>query len=216
MAIAFDSAVNAQIQNPGTSLTFSHTCSGSDRILYVMAFTRNDTTTGVTYNGVSMTQVGTTITESSDRYSIWQLIAPATGANNVVITGGGSTSLVIGCSQSYTGAKQSSQPDNTTQQGPTTTATLTSTLTTVADNSWTALFARASGDGATSAGTGTTQRSNTSGLVQGYDSNGAITPAASTSLQTTQSSQPTTHFMVSIAPSVATTTRRLLLLGVGV
>ena len=206
MAIAFDSAVNAQIQNPGTSLTFSHTCSGSDRILYVMAFTRSDVTTGVTYGGVAMSQVGTTITEGTDRYSIWQLIAPATGANNVVITGGASTSLVIGCSQSYNGAKQSSQPDNNTQQGPTTTATLTSTLTTVADNCWTALFARASSDGITSAGTGTTQRSTTAGLVQGYDSNGAITPAGSTSLQTTQTSQSTTHFMVSIAPAVAAAT----------
>ena len=157
MAIAYDSATNAQIQNPGTSLTFSHTCTGTDRILFVYSFARNDVTTGVTYNGVSMTQTGATITSGTDRFQLWYLINPASGTNSVVITGGASTSLVIGCSQSYTGADQSTQPDAVTTNVAVSTA-LTTSLTTITDNAWDILFARAIGNGITSAGTGTTQR----------------------------------------------------------
>jgi hypothetical protein len=59
MAIAVD-ATSQDHSATATSLTFSHTCSGSNRILFVgiVGDITTDTVTGVTYAGVSMTLVG--------------------------------------------------------------------------------------------------------------------------------------------------------------
>lgn len=202
MAIAFDAATNPALAN-STSLTYSHTCTGSDRILYVSVMMRNMTITGVTYNGVSMTEIGSRVLIGNNDYlAHYYLIAPATGANNVVVSGSASNIIISGAT-SYTGCAQSSQPDANNNRAVTTTSTLTTSLTTVADNSWAVLSARGNSTGNTTAGTGTTQRANTNGYMQMYDGNGAVTPAGSTSLNTTQTSQPIVHLMASFAPAAA-------------
>lgn len=199
MAIAFDSATNPALAN-STSLTFAHTCSGSDRILFVGTMVRTTTISGVTYNGVSMTAIGTRELVSGADYIQWfYLIAPATGANNVVISLNASN-IIIGGAVSYTGAKQTSQPDAVTNNPATTESTTTTSVTTIADNCWTILLARANDDGNTSASTGSTLRADTAGYIQLYDSNAAKTPAGSTSMVVTQSNQATATQMISIAP----------------
>lgn len=205
MAIAFDAATNPALVN-STSLTLSHTCSGTDRILLVGTMIRTTTISGVTYNGTAMTAIGSRELVSGADYIQWfYLLAPSTGANNVVVTAAASN-IIIASSVSYTGAKQSGQPDSVTNNASTTETTTTTSTTTVADNSWAVLLARVNGDGITSAGTGTTLRANTNGYIQLYDSNGAVTPAGSTSLQTTQTSQESAAIIVSIAPAVASST----------
>lgn len=54
--------------------------------------------TGITYNAVAFTSIGGIDTGSGDpsHCSQWRLIAPATGANNVVVTFGGSVVAVCG------------------------------------------------------------------------------------------------------------------------
>ena len=93
MAIAFDAAARTDAGANQTTATVSHTCTGSDRILFVQAISNDDgdTVTGVTYNGVAMTKIGSSVGvppagSSSNFLSMWYLIAPATGANNVVVT----------------------------------------------------------------------------------------------------------------------------------
>lgn len=111
MAIAFDAAVDGGFGG-FTPLVFSHTCSGSNRILHVGA--ANDTgdfITGVTYNGVSMTliakvQIGSGV---SWKY-LYELINPASGAHSVSI--GFSAGSPTGQAISHTGAQQSAQPDS--------------------------------------------------------------------------------------------------------
>jgi hypothetical protein len=68
-AVAFDNATDLGIVNPGTSLSHSHTVSGSNRVLLVGVFgdsigtdTSCSKITGVTYNSVAMTL----ITKSSE------------------------------------------------------------------------------------------------------------------------------------------------------
>jgi len=86
-------AITSQSQNVSTgTVTVAHTCSGTNRVLLVAFSNRFGTIfdiTGVTYNSVAMTQLGT-INNSDSGANIegwlFGLIAPATGANNVVVT----------------------------------------------------------------------------------------------------------------------------------
>jgi len=69
-----------------TSLTISHTCTGTNRFL-IVGITHRTTITGVTYNTVALTQLGSTLTADGKSLDIWSLIAPANGsAHNVVIS----------------------------------------------------------------------------------------------------------------------------------
>jgi hypothetical protein len=47
---------------------------------------QNETVSSVTYNGTSLTFVGSATYSNDARVEIWQLVAPDTGTNNVVIT----------------------------------------------------------------------------------------------------------------------------------
>lgn len=77
MAVTFDASSSAA-GNGTTTITWAHTTSGTNRYLLVLT----DPMTGpsassVTYNSVALTLLGS---------GIWGLVAPATGANSVVIT----------------------------------------------------------------------------------------------------------------------------------
>jgi hypothetical protein len=103
---AFDASSTAQSAF-GSSLTFSHTCSGSDRVLFVAVAVGNGVAiTNVTYNGVEMTAVET---GAVDR-RLYSLVAPATGANNVVVTLPSPTEI-LAVASSYTGVNQSTPWD---------------------------------------------------------------------------------------------------------
>jgi len=183
MAIAFD-AFTAGGFSSSTTHTYSHTCTGSDRILFVHGYTNSnsDLITGITYNGVAMSFISKG-SPSGGRYSyLYYLVAPATGANNVVITASSSTSLG-GTSTSYTGASQSGQPDGTQSQLVTETNT-DNTVVTTADNCWAVLTSI--GAQAT-ASTNTTLRGvgSTFGDAKMFDNNADITPAGSYAMATT-------------------------------
>jgi len=202
MAIAYQSKSNGGSVNPDTSLTWAHTCAGLNRILFVL--TRGgggegDKISGVTYDSVSMTKIGSAQkpTENS-LLSLWYLIAPSTGANNVVVTL--ASGYMLGLSSSYTGVKQSSQPDNSTTNTAGSGTSITTSLTPVADNCWTVLVARGQGD--VSAGAGTTERAQGGGDNVLFDSNAAITPPGSTSLIATGNEGTWATVMASFSPYV--------------
>jgi hypothetical protein len=194
VAIAFDATSQGTLVNPGLTSTWSHTCTGANRILWVGFFadsqshdTLNNELTGVTYAAVAMTRAGTTYCPGDRWTYLYYLVNPATGANNIVITSTFSGALQ-GSAISYTGAKQTGLPDaaitkQTSSLGANT--NYTTTLTTIADQAWTILVAKSSA-GTVSASTGSTVRQSGSGNILA-DSNGAITPAGSTgmSLQST-------------------------------
>ena len=184
MAILFDASTNGG-NATGTSLTFSHTTGGGvNRILFVAvthaAGAAQDRVTGITYAGIAMTRIDLQSPGSGTNY-LYYLIAPATGANNVVVSLSESL-LVHGVAASYTGAKQSGVPDasGTSAVDPATSDELT--INTVADNCWVVSTAgRKSGSGATmSAGTGVTNSRQVNAAVAIGDS-GPKTPAGSVS-----------------------------------
>ena len=163
-SIAFDSAGTAA-QNIGASgvLTIAHTCTGSDRILFVGAhgiWGATGWTTSVKYNWVSLTQIDTVSPQSNTRFSLWYMVAPATWTNNIVITITGGSGGIIGvqwASASYTGVRQTGIPDSK-NKGTATNSSLTVATTVVAANSW-VVACGLSNSSSVSASTGVTSRS---------------------------------------------------------
>src|SRR3990167_11248949 len=89
-----------------SSLTFSHTCTGSNLYLKVTVgvnFTDSDVT-GVTYNGVALTLLRALENTMRDEY--WYLIAPATGAHDIVVSFAGASREKVCNAESYTGVHQ--------------------------------------------------------------------------------------------------------------
>ena len=175
MAIAFDSSASG-----GSS--WSHTCNGSNRILFVT--TTSDSSggvTGVTYNGVSMT-----LEFGGGYHKIWKLINPASGANTVSITHSGSAQ---GVSSSYTGVSSTGNPEaSASKNSGSSVTTITHSVTTITDNDWVVASCWYDTSSASqTAGTGSTQRSVRSGSasyasVGLYDNGSAKTPAGSVSM----------------------------------
>jgi len=201
MAIAFDSSSN-NIWWTGSTNTIAHTCSGTNRILWVSAFMGvwGDVITWVTYNGVAMTRASIVIWDTDSIY-MYYLIAPATGANNIVVSKSNTSDCYVQ-STSYTGVKQSWQPDATGTSAFATRTNLSTSVTTVIDNCWlVGIFRTWTTQTAVA---GTTLRAWVNATLQIWDSNGAKTPAGSYSLWTTFSSSSSAQIVCSFSPFSAT------------
>lgn len=140
MAIAFDAATRF-LPSTGTTATFAHTVTGSNTLLVVFSNIQANNTLTATYNGVSMTQVFKQFSGTgSDYMYCFVLINPTTGTNNVVLTSGAGagTNWSAQMALSYTGCKQTSQPDSSNSiQNGLGTGNQTVSTTVVAANCWT-------------------------------------------------------------------------------
>lgn len=86
MAITFDASSSGNFAAGNPTETQAHTCTGSNRLLAVVVLGNTPlNASGVTYNGVAMTEVVTPGSSNSDA-SIWVLLNPASGANNIVVS----------------------------------------------------------------------------------------------------------------------------------
>ena len=180
MAIAFDAATEDKTTTANV-LTYSHTCTGSDRFLYV-AFTtlsNNHTVTSVTYGGAAMTTIATEVLVFSPtwRHHGYYLANPASGTNNVVITCASISFSIRSSCVSYTGVDQTSPILDDNIASSASGNTMSIPLTT-AEAGW-AVISGANVDTAFTAGTNTdTLRASYAGLCDIADSDGDI--AAST------------------------------------
>lgn len=80
---AFD-AVTTDVDGDVTSLSTSHTATGSNRYVLIGIFTNNEVGVTATYGGVSCTQVA--VTGAFNELRLFELIAPATGSQTVTAT----------------------------------------------------------------------------------------------------------------------------------
>lgn len=222
MAIAFDSTQAPTRQIGVSTFSWTHTCTGSNRILWILVDINNnantDIVTGVTYNSITLTKIDRIFSLNNGNISLWYLINPTIGANTATITT--STNAAInGISASYTGAKQSGVPDATTTLGPSSTATFVQSTTSVADNCW-MVWGTINANGVFVAGTNTTIRGSDAGNGSCLaDSNAAITPAGSFSMTETGAASGWAGIQASFAPSTGGGTTVLpfkTLLGVGI
>lgn len=94
------------------------------------------TVSSVTYNGVTLTVVpGATVDNSANfRNQIYYGLAPASGAHNVVVNMGGNCDGVNVFIASFSGAKQSGQPDASAVANVNAATTAGPALTTIAAN----------------------------------------------------------------------------------
>jgi len=196
MAIALDTTVDGGNAS-ATTLGWSHTCTGSQLILFVTATVNTQTVTGITYNGVAMTAVGNTNTGSNNSY-LYYLIAPATGVHTVTVSLSGS-GPVSGASSSYTGVYQGLIDSSSTNANSAT--SISQATTTVTDNCW-LVSGGSTGASTATAGANTTVRLTSGSTFHCYltDSNAAQTPAGSKSQAVTCSSGGNTMIVASMAP----------------
>lgn len=226
MAIAYDnSTYSGQTGGTPATLTYAHTVnSNTNGILFVDvigngANANTFSQPSVTYNGVSMSFVsGTTVVSNTNVGVQWvfRLVAPASGANNVVVTQGATKAqFVASYAISYTGADQTNPIDQTATANSGT--TLTCTATTTVNNDWGVIFAE--GQTNVTASTGTTARIDSTApdnLVG--DSNGVLS-TGSNSMSITQVADSGGAVAVFFSPAGATSTglaTRRTLLGVGI
>ena len=135
MAIAFD-ATSGAARGWVTSDSFSHTCTGSDRLLLVWVFfDRGNGTYNVsslTYAGTALTQIGT-FGDGYKHIELWGLLSPSTGANTLAASynNSGPTAKIIIRALSYTGVSQDSAYGTlVSANGATNTATVNATSAT--------------------------------------------------------------------------------------
>lgn len=204
MAIAFD-ASSSDWWTTWTTHTLSHTCSWSNRLLVVTILgNHNDVVTGVTYAGASMTRVSFVSNGSSDGIYMYYLLNPATGTNNIVATTSSSQTVLMQ-NASYTGVRQSSQPNVFNTWWYTTSTSLSTSVTTTDDNCWTIGIFRCNNN--QTANWWTTFRAGIANSIQVGDSNWPKTPAGSTSLGTSWTwSTFAAQIIASFSPFVASNT----------
>ncbi len=201
-AIAVDAATTGGQTTTANTLSWSHTNSGT--ILIVGLTEENaDDITGVTYNGVALTQYKKGTGGSGyGRPEIWGLVNPATGAHDVVISRTGTSGRLTGVASSYTGVAQSGQPDATGGNNGASVTTLTTSVTVVTADSWLVLAGDNSAENP-SAGAGTTIRQVGSDASYLADSNAAVGTGSQSLIVNTVGSSNFGTAMISIAPAVA-------------
>lgn len=201
VSIALDYASIREVGGSGSAtFSFSHRASGTNRVLFVYAEDNNggDTVTGVTYAGVTMTKIGASVQVPSGPYvTLWYLVAPATGTNNVTITRSQTTGSIIGMSVSYTGVNQTGIPDSSNTGTGSSTTSLSIATTTVLNNSW-YLLVGANESGQTWTAVTGTQRITGNRLY--LDSNAPKTPAGSATLTGSMSIGNVAGIAISFAP----------------
>ncbi|HEY9712213.1 MAG TPA: fibronectin type III domain-containing protein, partial [Chroococcales cyanobacterium] len=137
--ITFDNAADGG-NNGGSTATLSYAYtvgSGSNRLLIVNVIggVSADDISSVTYAGTPMILLGKVQASSNAFQYVYYLLNPASGSNNVVITAA-SSHYLISQAASWSGVKQSAQPDAfTTNSAAAAITSTTTSLTTVAAGS---------------------------------------------------------------------------------
>jgi PKD repeat protein len=106
--LALDSSSSAKTTGDQSSLSFSHTSAGANRLLVVLVSYRNTPQVNtVRYGGQSLTRAGRTVSGTLLGTEIWYLVNPPTGTGTVEVTLSLAKPFVAGA-LTFTGASQTS------------------------------------------------------------------------------------------------------------
>lgn len=163
--IAFDSSDHSAI----ASYSFTNTA-GNFMIVGVNSDSATPPT--VSYNSVGMTFV---LTQKIDTDNAWLhmfvLHSPATGSNTLAVVGTFSQLIVV----TYSGVKDTGQPEVTTQKAQSSASSVSNTITTISDGSWVVAIWLAYG--VPTEFTDVTRRATDGNYPYVGDSDGVVTPA---------------------------------------
>lgn len=195
MSISVDSTAGSTNGGNQTTASCSMVIAASNEIVIAGVIDQDTTTSGgtlvgVTYNGVSMTQIGTAQSNNdggggnSTHSYLFGILNPPTGTSTILATRTGSNDRLTIMAASYAGVSQSVAVGSLVNAQNTNNGTsVTGTLTTPVANCWPVMVTYYR-TGTPSAGTGTTIREpaqDGDGSLL-CDSNAAIVSAGSTSL----------------------------------
>lgn len=207
MAIAFDSKTEAAATT-STTLSTSHTCSGSDRALVVgvtgdVLAGANDINS-VTYNGVAMSKIATVSVPANRFVNLWYLENPASGSNTLTATAD-TSHFIQWIALSYTGVRQTGGVDSSATNTVSSAASITVSSTVVATDSWQVMVGKGN-VGFQTAGSGTTIRDSSGGgtVTQAFDSNGPLAAGSRSLIANSGSSENMGYAILSMAPVVTT------------
>ena len=201
MAIAFVRTTTSV--NPASdTLAFDATATNGYLVVQTL-IQSSQTCSGVTYNGVAMTQLTTLAgaPNAGETLYLWGLAAPTTGTNNIVGSFSGAGTRVFDAIL-YSGAQTATaiEASNTTSGGAATSASIS--VTTITDNDWLVGYFRGNGGGAFTAGSNTVVRTaGAEGTRQLVDTGAAQTPAGSKSLNVTMGSQAWSALAFALKPT---------------
>lgn len=198
MAIAFD---NSKGGLGGGAFPFAYTCSGTSRLLIFTSvlISSGDNPPSPTYNGVALTQASKLNFSGTSWMYVYYLLNPASGSNNIAITG---TSPNVSHIASYTGVSQAGFPDATATNSGSSTS-LSNQITTVLDNCWSVMAIASTNGGTVTGGTNAVVRDSVNAVKTAciLDTNTVITPPAMTTQACTVSgSNPFGIIQLSFAP----------------
>lgn len=182
-AIAFDTASTGAYQSAATALTWNHTVSGSNTFMAAGLYHQlaNTNINAKTYAGVTLNQAQFN-DGSSGAFAtliLYYLVAPTTGTNAFNFTATTTSGeAYMGFGSSFSGAKQTGQPDSSNKDYTSSgISTITVNTTVVESDCWlVGIFDCGGADTTMAAGAGTTARYAPAG---GYnvlwgDSNGTV------------------------------------------
>lgn len=183
MAVAFNSATTGSVTG-STTLTFSHTPAGSNRVLIVCATsTTNSAALSATFNGVSMTQIAQLNVSQNGayRHAAFYLNVPDATTANVVVTSASSANIRA-CAATYTGVMQDSSVIDGSNSGQNDgVSNLNVAITTTYSGTWG--VSCVGGYDSTTNPTSQTSRSDSTGITPESrisDTNTSLTPGSNT------------------------------------
>lgn len=133
MAAIFDAFAGQKVTSASTN-TYSHTVAVQSNRLLMVTVDAGASVSSVTYAGTTMTLLTSNSGQGGGEVlSVYYLLAPATGANNVVVTCSAST-FIIGASASYYGVAQSSTFGTAASNSGSAATSSTNTVTTTSSS----------------------------------------------------------------------------------
>lgn len=210
-AIAYSHSASSGFLNSTTN-NFSYAQpSGTDRLLVIALYSSIDNVTGVSFNGDAATFINKRLmtgAAAGQYIHLYYLLAPDVTTANITVTSSSNFGGFIS-GASYSGVKQTSQPNAQNTNGTTSGTSLTTSATTTDDNAW--IMGYAYHNGTVVAGTNATLRTGPNAVLQMFDTNAAQTPAGVHSVQTTRSPADFVgHVIAAFSPSVAATTEDII------
>jgi hypothetical protein len=190
VAVAFDAvgpSSAGQSATATTTLTWSHTCAGTNRYVLVGVsmgqFPDTGRTMSATFGGTSMTSLGLVHSGGSTAglVQLFGLINPATGASTVTVTASGTTDTLSGGSVSFTGVDQTTPVGTAVTASGTSTAPSATVTGTTAGNMVAAAACTGTSTGFTASGNTSRWTKNVNGNT-GAGNNAGSTAAASGSV----------------------------------
>lgn len=186
-SIAFDAVAGTYIYF-GSDITLSHTIgANSNKVLIVRVTSANNDIVGVTYNGDSLTQLGSYVQlgNSAGYYqSMWYILSPDDGTHNIVVDLSGTSNNATCLSMSLYNVEQQAPEATATARG--TASPMTANITTITNNAWVVDLGSETEGKSFTVGENQTQRWNSNLLYAGaVSSTKLVETAGSTSMSWT-------------------------------